>query len=457
MSLNVTSNIGVIGYNNNISENAESFVAIAWISNYFAYSTDGITWTEGTISGTSRLWYSVCYGNGKFVAAAGGQFGASSIYYYSTDGINWSISNLKSSKKSWMSSCYGNDKFIIVSLEGACTYLTNDDFVETVELLHPTTDDIDYWNDKAEKGHTHILDNRVKVDASDVIGNITIDQIPEEAKERMITVNSISDMLKLTKNDAHEGTWVFVTETNASKLFVVKSLTTWTESTSPSNRLWDSLCYGNDKYVAIAYNSNYFAYSTDGIHWTQGSIGYTRYWMSVCYGNGKFVAIAKNTNYYAYSSNGTSWTRGTLPSSRLWYFVCYGNGKFVTVANNSNYFAYGNPCISLDNFTQLTISPNITWDDLANKPTTFDELGITDSISNTEVDTLVSNLSTPAASAQTAVDTTSEKYSILTDDLIANTHKIDTALDDSDQKLNALYDILTMPDEIVTTLKSLMT
>ena len=600
----------------------DKFVVVGAISpdepGYFAYSTDGINWTTGLLGGSGA--FSVCYGNDKFVAVSGGLFGPSSIYYYSTDGINWSISNLKSSEKRWISSCYGNDKFIIVSLEGACTYLTNEDFVETVELLHPTTDDIDYWNNKAEKGHTHILDNRVKVDASDVIGNITIDQIPEEAKERMITLNSISDMLKLTKNDAHEGTWVFVTETNASKLFVVKSLTPWTEKTLPSSRQWYSVCYGNGKFVAIAYNSSYYAYSTNGINWTQGSIGYSRYWYSVCYGNGKFVAIARSTNYYAYSSNGTSWTRGTLPSSRLWYFVCYGNGKFVTitgntkyfaystdginwtestisstnrewqsicygngkfvavttnsnyfaystdgitwtegtisntsrkwysicygndkfvtiaynsnyfaystdgihwtegtlpssrywrsvcygndkfvaVANNtnyfaystdginwtestisdtsrswwsvcygngkyvavasgSNYFAYGNPCLSLDNFTQLTISPNITWGDLANKPTTFDELGITDSISNTEVDTLVSNLSTSATSAQTTIDSISAKYSILTDDLIANTHKIETDIDDSDQKLNILYDILNMPDEIVTTLKSLMT
>ena len=94
---------------------------------------------------------------------------------------------------------------------------------------------------------------------------------------------------------------------------------------------------------------------------------------------------------------------------------------------------------------------------MINKPATCDGLGITDSISNTEVDTLVSNLSTPATSAQTAVDNLSTEYSILTTDLVANTHKIETDIDDSDQKLNALYDILTIPDEIVTTLKSLMT
>ena len=37
------------------------------VNNKAAYSTDGITWTEATLP-SSASWYSVCYGNGKFVA-----------------------------------------------------------------------------------------------------------------------------------------------------------------------------------------------------------------------------------------------------------------------------------------------------------------------------------------------------------------------------------------------------
>ena len=77
MSLNVTSNIGVIGYKEN-----KKFVTVAQGSNYFAYSTDGINWTEGTISSTSRNWMSVCYGNGKFVTVAdSGYFAYSNLGY----------------------------------------------------------------------------------------------------------------------------------------------------------------------------------------------------------------------------------------------------------------------------------------------------------------------------------------------------------------------------------------
>ena len=129
----------------------------------------------------------------------------------------------------------------------------------------------------------------------------------------------------------------------------------WRESTiSDTSRKWWSVCYGNDKFVTIAYDSNYFAYSTDGINWTEGTISDTsRKWHSVCYGNGKFVTVANDDNYFAYSTNGINWTEGIISdTSGLWQSVCYGNGKFVAVALN-NYFAYSTDGI---NWTKGTIS-----------------------------------------------------------------------------------------------------
>ncbi len=135
-----------------------------------------------------------------------------------------------------------------------------------------------------------------------------------------------------------------------------KNAMSWTEGTiSSTSRNWQSVCYGNDKFVTVAYNSKYFAYSTDGINWTEGTISSTnRLWQSVCYGNGKFVAVGQSNNYFAYSTDGINWTEGTISStSRAWYSVCYGNDKFVTVAYSSNYFAYSTDGI---NWTEGTIS-----------------------------------------------------------------------------------------------------
>ena len=69
-----------------------------------------ITWTESTISDTSRFWSSVCYGNGKFVTVA-----ISNYFAYSTDGINWTEGTISSTSRDWYSVCYGNGKFVAVA------------------------------------------------------------------------------------------------------------------------------------------------------------------------------------------------------------------------------------------------------------------------------------------------------------------------------------------------------
>ena len=60
------------------------FVVVARNSTIAAYSTDGITWTQATLP-ISKNWSSVCYGNGKFVAVASN----TDIAAYSTDSITW--------------------------------------------------------------------------------------------------------------------------------------------------------------------------------------------------------------------------------------------------------------------------------------------------------------------------------------------------------------------------------
>ena len=247
------------------------FVAIAFDSNYFAYSTDGINWTETNNRLTVRPWRSVCYGNGKFIAVASG----TNYFAYSTDGITWTESTISDTSRNWYSVCYGKDKFVVV------TYDSN------------------YF---------------------------------------AYSMNGIN----------------------------------WTEGTiSSTNRDWRSICYGNNKYVAIAYNSNYFAYSTNGINWTEGTISkIISSYSSVCYGNGKFVAVALVSNYFAYSTDGITWTEGTISSnSRFWESVCYGNNKYVAVGSHTessngtdvsySYFAY----IYTDYYNYNLISSNSTLKD----------------------------------------------------------------------------------------------
>ena len=232
------------------------YVAVGYSNDIMAYSTDGISWTLGTMP-SRKSWYSVCYGNGKFVAIAG----PSNIMAYSTDGINWTQGNMPSNSY-WRPVCYGNGKYVVI-------------------------------------------------------------------------VDDSSDVMAYSTDGIN-----------------------WTQGNMPSSQDWYSVCYGNGKYVAVAYRSDVMAYSTDGISWTQGNMPSIQPWFSVCYGNGKYVAIESDTNIMAYSTDGISWTQGTmLPSSENWSSVCYGNGKYVAVGH-SNIMAYSTDGI---NWTEGDMHRYVTW------------------------------------------------------------------------------------------------
>ena len=81
----------------------------------------------------SGTWYSVCYGNGKFVAV-----GNHGNVAYSTDGVNWTTKIVGS--VTWNGVCYGSGKFFAVGSGGAVTYST-DGVNWTTRMVESTT-----WN-----------------------------------------------------------------------------------------------------------------------------------------------------------------------------------------------------------------------------------------------------------------------------------------------------------------------
>lgn len=132
----------------------------------------------------------------------------------------------------------------------------------------------------------------------------------------------------------------------------------WKQNTLPASRKWKSVTYGDGKYVAVAFESDKGAYSTDGITWTEMSMPVSQQWTSVTYGNGKFVAVAGNSDKGAYSTDGISWTEMSIPTNKLGYDITYGNDKFVAVARNSNMSAYSTDGIT---WTTTTLPLKKDW------------------------------------------------------------------------------------------------
>ena len=113
----------------------------------------------------------------------------------------------------------------------------------------------------------------------------------------------------------------------------------WNAVSSPETNQWNSVAYGNGKFVAVATNgTNRVMYSSDGITWTSASASENSGWISVTYGADKFVAVAINgTNRIMYSADGINWTSASAPEDVSWKGVTYGDGKFVAVAGYATY------------------------------------------------------------------------------------------------------------------------
>ena len=346
------------------------YVAVA-DSNIMAYSTDGISWTQGNMP-SSQVWYSVSYGNGKFVAVGGSNTGTSTnIMAYSIDGISWNELESNDLETSILGIiCYGNNKFVtigmdIVSSEDFSYAFTISDFRDGLRLFSTTLSSMDFSNilNKPDTLSGYgITDGVLSSDLDEYRTKIealqNLEFVPEGYDVASVGSNDLylavqkrvnsstelsidSSLFDIVLNDPGQETVSKFAMLNDEELSGVKNLSL--ASILPSSQPWNSVCYGNGKYVAVAGGTTNMAYSTDGINWIEGNMPSNNSWDSVCYGNGKYVAVAYNhTNIYAYSTDGISWTEGTMPSSKQWDSVCYGNGKYVAVAiaYNGNIIAY---------------------------------------------------------------------------------------------------------------------
>ena len=150
-----------------------------------------------------------------------------------------------------------------------------------------------------------------------------------------------------------------------------KNIETWTEVRLPFSSYWQSIAYGDGKFVAVGFAHdewgaiNVAAYSEDGIDWNIIELPVSAGWSYVTYGGGKFVAVAvigqnwEDSNIAIYSEDGINWTQTELPASAEWKSVAYGDGKFVAIDSyDTNIAAYSEDGI---NWTQTELPVTASW------------------------------------------------------------------------------------------------
>ena len=159
------------------------------------------------------------------------------------------------------------------------------------------------------------------------------------------------------------GRWVTISNLNGISNFTTDPTAAWTlGGTLPTTSAgWQAICYGNGAFMAIQTGSTNAAYSTNGVTWyATSALPANTAWTGVAYGNGVYVAVASGGTQAAISTDGLSWTSKTLPTTANWSSVTFGKGVFVAVATGSAITAY-----SKDGITWVQSVPGMptssTW------------------------------------------------------------------------------------------------
>ena len=124
----------------------------------------------------------------------------------------------------------------------------------------------------------------------------------------------------------------------------------WTETVpfpDDGSPIWESVAYGNGKFVAVAsYTTDTKVYDklmyadANTLQWTTVTVP-DKEWFSITHGDGKFVAVCKNGGneavMWANDTDVTTWYNAVTPINSGWRDVTYGNGRFVAISDDGFY------------------------------------------------------------------------------------------------------------------------
>jgi len=158
------------------------------------------------------------------------------------------------------------------------------------------------------------------------------------------TQNATSISLTIPKGDA--GKYEITLYNGSAPLLKVPTFTyalptelTWSLQKAANTNAWNSVTYGEGKFVAVGPSSNGDGamYSTDGKKWIASSGVPNNAWQSVAFGNGKFVAVSSTGtgNRIISSDDGITWSASPFTEDLSWGWVKFGNGVFVAAVRGS--------------------------------------------------------------------------------------------------------------------------
>lgn len=302
------------------------FLAVGYdgSSGLYATSTNGTSWTNGTlptVSGSFEYTAVAYNGSNQYVAIIGGSGGTRNIAY-SADGATWTGQTLALTANAyWKDMVYGAGRYIAIRGDSsAVNYSTNGTS----------------WT------------NAAVTSGSSEMSAIAYGQI--SGVDYFVTVAGYSTGSQVSSYSTNGGV-------------------TWTSgNTLPSSDFWADVTFGDGKFVAVAggttNTTTKAAYSTNGTTWTAATLpGAAARWNKVVYGGGGYTAFAYNSDRTAYSADGITWVEGPAQAAtRNWAEAAYGGTKLISIATGTTIGSYADFVLNT-NYLTTSSTTNLKLND----------------------------------------------------------------------------------------------
>jgi hypothetical protein len=297
-----------------------------------ATSKDDFTAWESHTNSASKIWNAVEFGSGKYVAVAGDGSGSSAAVAYSADGETWANGSITANSEDLRSIAFGNGVWVIpeTSSNDVQTSANGETFTFQSNVLTATRD----WSAIAWGSSTFALiadgSNTVNLSANGTTwtagGNLP------SASEWTAITHGNGRFVAVSGRAADSTAAAYSTDAGAN----------WSAATLPTNTRWSSITHGNGRFVAVAGNTGTTttsaAYSTNGVSWAAATLpGAAAGWTNVTFNGSVFIATAFNTNRSAISEDGATWTEVTMASTANWIASAANASsyEFVTIGRSS--------------------------------------------------------------------------------------------------------------------------
>ena len=258
------------------------------------YSFDGMNWSEASLPGL-KTWGPVVYGNGKFIIY-GSSYNYGSAFAYSEDGISWTEGTSTAESFTYeRGACYGNGKFIVNCYSSKAFY--SEDGLSWTLLTSENTQNFPFGYSWIVYGNGVFVAKNINHISYSVDG-LTWTEASYQCEE-------FFDVLCY-------GSGKFVILANNKALYSENGIN-WTEVDLPCEGEWMDIAYGDGRFVGIAKNSSKIVYSDDGIVWLEASLPYSiaEDDSTISHGAGKFVILNDGGRNVIISEDGLNWIDAT--------------------------------------------------------------------------------------------------------------------------------------------------